>query len=354
MSKNNLNSEEEVNLDDSMAETLKAIKGGKEEEKAEEIEEVEEVEEQESVEEKEEESEEEVEEKEEEEADEEEIEEKVEEKAEADHPPSTWRAAAKSEWAKVPVGVKAEIKKREEDAIRGLDQYRDQARQFEELNQILQPYEPLIRSKGGDAKSAITGLMNTYYQLETAHPEQKKQLLVNLAQNYGIDLGIKQDAVQQALSPLQQEIAQLREERRREQHEAQQRATQSASSEIEIFASETDEKGSLKYPYFDNVRSDMANLINSAAQSGRNLTLAQAYDAATWSNPETRTLILAEQSKSKVSETQAKAKAKVIDAKKSAKTNLSKKGSFEHKQPKPTGSIDDTLKETMASLKEAS
>lgn len=368
MSENNLNSEEnEVSIDDSMEETLREIRGESKEEEdelqpdSEESSESDEEPPEEDVSEEESEEPEESEETEESEdssleldSEDAELEETSSEPRTQDHPPSTWRAAAKAEWSKIPAGVKAEIKKREEDAIRGLDQYRERAQRFDEINSIIQPYEPLIRAKGGDVKSAITGLMNTYYQLESAHPEQKKQLLLNLAQNYGIDLGVKQDAMQQALTPLQQEIAQLRAERHREQYEAQQRENQTAQSEIEKFANEANEDGSLKHPYFENVRGEMAALITSAAQSGRSMTISDAYDAATWSNPETRALILAEQSKSKESETQAKAKAKVADAKKSAKTNLSKKGSFEHKQPKPTGSIDDTLKETMASLKEAS
>ncbi len=266
-------------------------------------------------------------------------------------PPSTWRATAKSKWAGLDPDIQAEVLKREEDSLRGLDQYREKANRVDRIDSVLKPYEPIMRSKGLQTDQAIAGLMNTYYQLETSTPDVKKNLIIGLAQNYGIDLGIKQDAVQQALAPLQNELQQLKQEQQRRELEAQQRTTETAQSEIELFANEVDESGNPKNPYFENVRMEMGALITSAAQAGRNMTLQEAYDAATWSNPETRALIQAAQSVDKSKETQDKAKAKVTQAKKSAKTNLSNKGKLQSKQPKPTGSIDDTLQETMAELK---
>ncbi len=269
-----------------------------------------------------------------------------------DHPPSTWRAAAKAKWKDLDPAIRDEVKKREGEMIAGVNAVKEKASAFDQISQITQPYEALIRSKGANTNQVLSSMLNTYYQLESAPADQKKNLFIQLAQNYGVDLGIKQDQMTQALAPLQREIQELRFGKQQEQQAAQQRAQDTAQADITAFAEETD-GDKLAHPYFENVRTEMAALITSAEGTGRTMSLKEAYEAAVWSNPDTRTLIQAELAVANKAKRREEAKAKAAEAKKSSRTNLDKKGVSERKQQKPTGSIDDTMNEALADIKAA-
>ena len=50
------------------------------------------------------------------------------------------------------------------------------------------PPSAMIASEGANPQQAIAALLNTAYQLRTATPEQKTQLILNLARQYGANL----------------------------------------------------------------------------------------------------------------------------------------------------------------------
>ena len=60
------------------------------------------------------------------------------------------------------------------------------------------------------------------------------------------------------------------------------------------------------HPYFENVREDMALLI----QNGKATSLQDAYEMACWANPETRAILLRSQSNPTPNAAQAVQKAK--------------------------------------------
>jgi hypothetical protein len=92
--------------------------------------------------------------------------------------------------------------------------------------------------------------------------------------------------LQQRLAPLQQFITQ---QQQRDQQAAQQR-DQAAVQTIEQMAADP------KYPYFSDLRQDMADLIDIASKRGHALTLDQAYTRAMAMNPEVSKLVTAQQS----------------------------------------------------------
>lgn len=270
----------------------------------------------------------------------------------SDPPPSTWRPAAKDKWKDADPVIKEEALKRENDMMKGLAQHAEKSKAYDEVASVVQPYEALIRSKGVSSTQVIQSMLNTYYQLETATPENKKQLIGQLAQNYGVDLGLETgNNENQAYTALEQRFQSLQQKIDQQQYDAQNRAQDTAASEIQAFATAVDENGQLKYPYFENLREEMTIRIKSAS---RELSLEEAYNDASWSNPETRALMQTKQSAEEEAKRQEAIKAKVAQAKKADKVNLGNKGSHEHKQSKPTGSVEDTLKETLATIKERS
>jgi len=94
----------------------------------------------------------------------------------------------------------------------------------------------------------------------------------------------------------------------------------------------------------------MGDLIDSSEKAGQTLNLEQAYESAVWSTPEIRQQLLSEQANDADGKRQKEMKLKTSKAKKSDKINLKTTGSYDEKAPKPTGSINDTLRETLKKI----
>lgn len=71
---------------------------------------------------------------------------------------------------------------------------------------------------------------------------------------------------------------------------------QAANKQVDDFANAKDESGNAKHKYFEEVRADMAKLI----QSGFCDDLESAYNHCIWANENVRNQLMAEQSKSKL------------------------------------------------------
>jgi len=264
------------------------------------------------------------------------------------NPPSTWRAEAKSKWANIDPAIKAEIHKREGDAMRGAEMLKDDANFGKQISSVVAPYMPTIRAKGATETEAIETMLNAYHVLETAAPQEKAQQLLATAQQYGVlnEIGaLLQNQVPtqpQGLTPEQvsQQIA-----AERQAWESQQ-TTQSIQSEVEQFASASNEDGTLRHPYFENVRATMGALV----QADSSLSIEDAYERAIWAAPDIRAILESQQAGS-VSQSQEQAKTHAEKAKKASQNNLRKKPSHAVKQPAPTGSVDDTMQEALENMK---
>lgn len=214
-----------------------------------------------------------------------------------DLPPSTWTAAAKAAYASLPDVVRSEIKKRESDFQKGISSYKQAAEFGTRIDQVVRPYLPTIQQAGGQPEQVIKNLLHTAYTLRSGTPQQKQQLLLQVAQEYGVDLGVRPQQtaeqgqfdpnaltplVQQLLQPVLQRVEQfetrfMTAEQRREAEEQQQYAGQ-----IEAFRTAADEKGQPKHVYFDNVRALMGDLI----EKGHANSMEQAYEMACRIHPE--------------------------------------------------------------------
>lgn len=268
-------------------------------------------------------------------------------------PPTTWTAEAKANYKDLPVWAKKEVHKREEDVIRGITNLKEQSQFGQRMQQVVTPYMAMLNQKGVPAENAVQAMLNTLYTLETAAPAKKAELIRDLATRYNADIGLiakpedpQQMQVRQYIAPLEQRIQQLQQVINGQQTSAREQQLSEATRAVETFAMTKDEKGALKYPYFENVSEMMASFV----ESGRATTLEQAYDIAVWADPSTRALLQSEQTKAQQAQLAAKAKEKADKARKANKLNLDKRGAQESSQRKPTGSIDDTLNEVYERL----
>ena len=279
-----------------------------------------------------------------------------------ERPPTTWRTDAKLKWDKIDPTVRDEILKREEDIGRGIQHYKQQADYGASVQQTLQPYMPMITAAGSTPQQTIGSMLDTFYRLKTADPQQKSHLLMQVAQQHGADMSVfqngidpKQAEMQSNLQPLQNQIAQMQQQLSQRDAQAQQFEIAQAQTDINAFRNAKDETtNKAKYPHFDIVREQMADLIESKERAGQSITLDVAYENAIWQTPEIRQQLLSEQTNNSEAVRQQTVKAKTNKAKNADKINLQTKGSYDEKPAKPTGNVNDTLRDTLREINERS
>jgi septum formation inhibitor MinC len=278
--------------------------------------------------------------------------------AELINPPSTWTAQAKAQWKELPGWAKAEVHKREMDGVRGYQQLAEKASFADRMNEIISPYKATITAEGATPEQTVQGMLNTAYQLRQPDPYAKVQLAVDMATKYGFINELvaflnqnQQNPNQAAFDPqynaLQQEIASLKETLESQQQQSQVSEQNEATSLIQAFVTATTEDGSLRYPYYENVREMMGILL----ESGQKQTLEEAYDAALWMSDDTRTLLQSQQQSDSGRKRQEEAAERAVKAKKAKTVDIKPTGTHEAETPsKPTGSVEDTMREVMDNI----
>lgn len=215
--------------------------------------------------------------------------------------PQSWKAEYKDKFATLPPEIQAEIMRREEEVDKTIKN-QDEERLFgKQLKETITPYLPIIQAEGGTPATAVKDLLNTAYVLRTGTPEQKRNLILRTAQQYGVDLTqvSQQSDADPQVQALYQKIESLEGRLTQQDMSREQQERAAIQSEIDAFASNPDHR------HFETVKADIAALLNG----GRATDLKDAYQKAVWANPDTRSALLAEQEAKRVAEIKAKADA---------------------------------------------
>jgi len=212
--------------------------------------------------------------------------------------PVGWSVAAKAAFNELPEAVKESIAKREQEVDKGFARYGG-LKQFAEVAEengttlaaAVQDYAKIENSLRTNYLEGVD-LLNSRFGINPV------QFIQAYAARYGVDLSgsnVQQSQGYQppAINPdaiIQQATAAF--EDRMLQRET--------VGEIERFRNDP------ANPYFENVREDMAILL----QNGKASDLKDAYEKACWANPETRAILLKSQPNSTPNPAQAVQKAK--------------------------------------------
>lgn len=251
-------------------------------------------------------------------------------------PPVSLSAAAKEKWKDLPPEVRQEWKKREEDIHRAMTAHDGELSVGRKIKEIAQPYEAIIRAEGGTVEGAFRDLLNTAYVLRTGSPQQKAQLLIETAKQFGVDLAAYQAAPVDPVAALRQEIESIKSQANPDVIKNQlqeQMQFDKVKSEIEAFAANP------QNVHFQAVRTKMGALMTS----GQAKDLQEAYEMAIWADPSIRPTLLNAQKEQEA----AKKKAE-MEAKKKAAASVN--GSPTTATPSanaPQKSIEDELREQL-------
>lgn len=255
-------------------------------------------------------------------------------------PPPSWSAQAKAEWAKLSPAIQDAVLKRESEASTGFKTYSDKVKALEPIERALQPYGHFLAANGIEPAEYVKRLANADHYLRT-NPREAIQWI---ARTYGIQLDSLRETREEQppadphIAALEQQVNGIVSFIRETQQQAATRESQSLQSQVESFRTASNTDGSPKHPYFEEVRQDMAALV----QSGRATTIEDAYDMAIYANRQVRERVLADQKAKDEAERKRVQEKRVADAKKAAGTNLSSRGAVAG-SPAKSQSIDETI-----------
>lgn len=206
--------------------------------------------------------------------------------------PVSWRPDVREHWAQLPEPVRAEIHRREVEVQRTLQESAEARKSFDAVMKTIAPYEAFIRAENSNPLQAIDNLMATAAKLRTGTAPELAQMVAGIVNQFGVgrfgngfiqaldaalagqapvvdpQQAAMEQVLNQRLAPVQQMLTQFQQA----QQAQQQRVAEQAQTEVERFLERAE--------FGNDVREDMADLMETAARRGQNLTLQDAYRKA--------------------------------------------------------------------------
>ena len=189
--------------------------------------------------------------------------------------PSSWKKDYWDDWDKLDPKVAKYVDQREKEYASGVSTYKQEAERAREIFDVIAPYQQLIEKEGGTPARAVQQLLNTAALLRTSDPQTKANLLLQVAQQYGVPLEYMFNGQTQAPAQQDPQTAWLREQVQQLQGwkdnfvSTQEQATQSQiNQEIEDFKKDN--------PHFEAVREQMAGLLRAGLADDLNSAYAKA------------------------------------------------------------------------------
>ncbi|MBF0625098.1 MAG: hypothetical protein HQL82_09865 [Magnetococcales bacterium] len=158
------------------------------------------------------------------------------------------------------------------------------------FSRALGPYQWLFAREGVDPIRGVESLMQKAAILHDGPPQQRAQVLAELARAHGVDPAeLARPAIRgQAQDPQTQEMRQALLTLNRQVEELKQaevtRGREAMLGILERFLQQTDPEGKPRHPHFDRVKDRMIRLLSGGAAD----TMEEAYEMASWSDRELR------------------------------------------------------------------
>lgn len=214
--------------------------------------------------------------------------------------PASWKATTREKWATLDPEVRAEIMRRETETSLALNQTAQQRRIADEFQRTIAPYMPHFQADGQQPLQAIQGMLQASAQLRNGAPAQKAAVIAQVIQQFGVDVGLldqhlashysgqaaPMDPTSGVMQTIRAELTPIQQfmQRQAAREAAQEQATQHRlMSEITDFVS--------KAEFFEDVRQDVADLLDLAANRGIEMSLQEAYDKATMLHPQVSSVV---------------------------------------------------------------
>jgi len=218
------------------------------------------------------------------------------ERVKIDKAPASWKPSVREHWKGLPDDVKRQVAKREREIMMALETSVENRKMGERFTQVVNKYQPVIAAEGvTDPITGFEGLMQSIAGLRMGNGTQKANIVAGMIKAYGVDIKELDNVLSAQISGKQPQsteedrLNRLLEERlapynqfmqnaERMKQEATRRQAEQYQQEASDFAQ--------NHEFFEDVRMEMADLIELAEKNGRTLSLEQAYNMACAANPE--------------------------------------------------------------------
>ena len=235
--------------------------------------------------------------------------------------PEGWKPAAREGWSELPEQVRREIHRRELDIATGLQESAESRRLSARFEKVVQPYAPLMQAEGvAEPLQAVEGLLKTAATLQLGSKEQKAAKVAAMIQHYGIDLEALDDVLAKTIKgepqtpdpvrkAIEERVAPLEQFYKGMQSRiaaSQQQYAGAITQEIDKFAPTAE--------FFEDVRLDMAAIMEAAAGNKRELGLQEAYNMACQMNPEIKQVLEKREADKALNNTQQRTQRKIATA----------------------------------------
>lgn len=196
--------------------------------------------------------------------------------------------------------------------------YQEKAQAIAAVTEALEPWKDNLAQRGVTADQAIRTLFAAQHSLDT-NPIQG---ILQIAQSYGVVDQLRtqfapttdeDDFTDPEIKALRQTVSDLQNQMEQTTTGIQQQNNSQLQQQIDSFQNAKDESGVLKHPYFEQLKPQMAHIVNTGK------TLEQAYEEAVWTVPEYRQQQLDAQGKATAQKTEQEKAEKVKRAKKAAR-----------------------------------
>lgn len=225
-------------------------------------------------------------------------------KAQAERAPASWRPDVREHWSQLPEPVRAEVHRREVEVQRTLQESAEARKAYDAVMRTIQPYEAFIKAENSNPLQAIDNLMSTAARLRTGTAPELATMVAGIVQQFGVgrfgnafieqlDAALAgqpmqadpqqmalQQALDQRLAPVQQMLTQFQQA----QIAQQQRVSQEAQGAVSQFLERAE--------FGNDVREDMADLLEVAQRRGKPMTLQEAYKQACLTNDRVRSVLM--------------------------------------------------------------
>lgn len=233
-------------------------------------------------------------------------------------PPRSWPAEKKEQFRQLPREVQQLLLEHEGSQERHFHERSEELARlrdrYSRIDQVVDPYRQQLALEGVDEAQAL----QQWLALRQLAKQDKGQAAQYVLQQLGVDpRQLAEQGSQGLLHPslkvLVDEITGVKQQNAELAQYLQQIKLQPIQQELQAFGSATNEKGEPLYPHFasDRIQQAMTPHVQAIRAANPNKShreiLAEAYDRAVWSDPETRNELLAQQEAKRIAESKAKA-----------------------------------------------
>lgn len=210
-------------------------------------------------------------------------------------PPVSWKPAMRDRWATLPQEVKEEVLRRERDITQGLQTAADARKFHEDFTKIAAPYQQYLAAHAnGNPLGAFGDYLKTATLLRTGSPVERANAVAMAIQEYAVDVTLLDTALAAVLRGQRPAAPQGQQGQRQEfkdprvdailaERDAEFQAQ--VSTELQTFADDP------KNEFFHDVKGEVADWLEWAANRNQKMTIKQAYDKACLANPSVQAVI---------------------------------------------------------------